>query len=180
MVPAPRKRPCRFCRRWFRPDRRSGVRQRACSASACQARRKAANQRAWRERHPGYDRRRIPKGLDPRLIHRQWKRAWRLAHPEARERDNLLRRQRRRRALDRRAVQRDAIALDLLPQEGATDRVPRAVHQNSITTERLVLLGLASQVPPAVHQNPITGALKVWQDRGRRLLGASHAKTRSG
>lgn len=178
MIPVPRRRPCRFCRLWFRPDHRPGAREYACSAPACPARRKAENQRAWRDRNPGYDRRRVQKDPDHRRVHREWKRGWRAAHPDARVRDNLARRERRRVAVDRRAVQRDATALELLPALGDTDQVPRAVHQNSIITERLVLLGLASQVSPAVHQNPIAGALAAWHDRGRRLLGgkAPHAK----
>ena len=49
-----RKRPCRFCRRWFGPDKRVGARQRACSAEACQKKRRAATQAAWRAAHPEY------------------------------------------------------------------------------------------------------------------------------
>ena len=49
-----RKRPCRFCRRWFAPDRRVGARQRACSVEACQKKRRAATQAGWRAAHPEY------------------------------------------------------------------------------------------------------------------------------
>jgi hypothetical protein len=49
-----RKRPCRFCRKWFRPDPRVGRRQRACSAPDCQRRRRAQTQADWRRRNPGY------------------------------------------------------------------------------------------------------------------------------
>jgi hypothetical protein len=48
------KRPCRICRRWFVPDRRVGLRQRACSASTCQIARRAAPQASWRRRNPDY------------------------------------------------------------------------------------------------------------------------------
>ncbi len=51
-----RKRPCRICRRWFRPDPRAGDRQRACGASECQAERRRRSVSAWRARHPDYDR----------------------------------------------------------------------------------------------------------------------------
>ena len=49
-----RKRPCRYCRKWFAPDRRVGARQRACSLGSCQRRRRAATQASWREANPDY------------------------------------------------------------------------------------------------------------------------------
>jgi hypothetical protein len=49
-----RRRPCCCCRKWFRPDPRVGVRQRACSAAACQRRRRAQTQAAWRAANPDY------------------------------------------------------------------------------------------------------------------------------
>lgn len=52
----PRPRPCRFCRRWFRPDARVGERQRACSKPECQAERERVQQAAWRARNPEYGR----------------------------------------------------------------------------------------------------------------------------
>src|ERR1700682_6211103 len=48
------KRPCCRCRHWFVPDRRVGRRQHACSATACQIRRRAATQASWRRRNPDY------------------------------------------------------------------------------------------------------------------------------
>ena len=51
-----RSRPCRFCRKWFRPDARVGVCQRACSKSECQAERERTQQAEWRERNPDYSR----------------------------------------------------------------------------------------------------------------------------
>lgn len=49
-----KKRPCRYCRRWFRPDPRVGDRQRACSRPGCQAQRLAEQQARWRRRNPDY------------------------------------------------------------------------------------------------------------------------------
>ena len=71
-----RKRPCRICRRWFRPHPRAGNRQRTCCAASCQAERRRRSVAAWRLRHPDYDRedrlrRRLqgeapaPVGVDP-------------------------------------------------------------------------------------------------------------------
>jgi hypothetical protein len=49
-----KKRPCRFCGKWFWPDQRVGTRQCACSAEECQARRRAETQAAWRRCNPEY------------------------------------------------------------------------------------------------------------------------------
>src|ERR1035441_2005535 len=53
-MPEARKRPCRICRRWFRPGPRAGDRQRACDAPECQATRRQKTQARWRNRNPGY------------------------------------------------------------------------------------------------------------------------------
>src|ERR1039457_1045883 len=53
-MPEARKRPCRICRRWFRPGPRAGDRQRACDAAECQAARRQKTQARWRKRNPGY------------------------------------------------------------------------------------------------------------------------------
>ena len=52
----PRKRPCRVCGKWFRPDAREGDRQRACSAPECQRERHSRAYAAWHDRNPDYDR----------------------------------------------------------------------------------------------------------------------------
>jgi hypothetical protein len=49
-----KKRPCRICRRWFRPDPRVGDRQRACSRPECQQERRSKTQAVWRSRNPEY------------------------------------------------------------------------------------------------------------------------------
>src|SRR5450432_3472932 len=53
-MPEARKRPCTICRRWFRPDPRVGVRQRACGQPNCQTTRRQKTQANWRNRNPGY------------------------------------------------------------------------------------------------------------------------------
>lgn len=44
----PETKPCRICRRWFRPEPRAGKRQRVCSSEACQRERLRRNASAWR------------------------------------------------------------------------------------------------------------------------------------
>jgi hypothetical protein len=53
-MPAPQKRPCSICRRWFRPDPRVGGRQRACGKPECQAARRKKTQARWRTKNPDY------------------------------------------------------------------------------------------------------------------------------
>jgi hypothetical protein len=62
-----RKRPCRICGRWFRPDVRVGPRQRTCGAVPCQRAWHRRTCRAWRWRNPDYDRDdRLRRRLKPR------------------------------------------------------------------------------------------------------------------
>lgn len=53
-MPESRKKPCRICRRWFRPDVRVGERQRACGKPECQTARRRKTQASWRTRNPSY------------------------------------------------------------------------------------------------------------------------------
>jgi hypothetical protein len=66
-----RSRPCRICRRWFRPHPRVGDRQRVCSAESCQKQRQRDNVAAWKKRHPEY-----------RVAHESRVRELRAAHGE--------------------------------------------------------------------------------------------------
>lgn len=45
---------CEFCGKFFVPDPRVGVRQRACSRSSCKDARKQSAQRRWVDANPGY------------------------------------------------------------------------------------------------------------------------------
>lgn len=171
------KRPCRFCRRWFRPDPRLGARQRVCGDEACQWRRQAANQRAWLLEHPGYFRgpARAAKHRAYRAAHPEVQRR-RRAKPEVRERERLARAERRRRGATWRAVEQEAIHLQLLGPQRFASRVaanPAAVEQEAMRSQLLVLVGLASALPPGGAQEPIAGSLRGWHDRGRRLLGGA-------
>src|SRR3984885_1582356 len=53
-MPKARKKPCRICRRWFQPDARVGVRQRACGKPECQAARRQKTQANGRRQNPDY------------------------------------------------------------------------------------------------------------------------------
>jgi len=51
-----RSRPCRICKRWFRPEARAGDQQRTCGAESCQQERHRRACAAWHRRNPDYDR----------------------------------------------------------------------------------------------------------------------------
>jgi hypothetical protein len=53
-MPIAAKRPCRSCRRWFRPNVRIGNAQHTCSRPECQAARRKDTQASWRARNPDY------------------------------------------------------------------------------------------------------------------------------
>lgn len=48
------KKPCRICRRWFRPHVRVGARQRTCGRPECQQAQRKQTLKAWRVRNPDY------------------------------------------------------------------------------------------------------------------------------
>jgi hypothetical protein len=53
-MPDAAKKPCRICRRWFRPHVRVGSRQRTCGRPECQQVQRRQTLKAWRARNPDY------------------------------------------------------------------------------------------------------------------------------
>jgi len=47
-MPDAKKKPCKICRKWFRPDVRVGDRQHTCGRPECQVIRRKKTQAAWR------------------------------------------------------------------------------------------------------------------------------------
>ena len=171
MATAPRKRPCRFCRKWFVADPRVGESQYACGAQACQFARQRANEAAWLERHPGYFGGRAQRHRAWRRAHPGRQRERRAADPALREREREARRRRRLDAASRRAVEQKARALQLLPEQGLGGGVEGAVEQKSWRAQVLVLLGVAAGLPPAVEPKPMASSLQAWHALGLRLAG---------
>lgn len=85
-----KKKRCEFCHTWFPPDPRT-AHQISCTDPLCRKQRKAAANKAWRQRNPGYDKSRAGKK-------RAWARArayypeYRRTHPDYAARDNKRRR----------------------------------------------------------------------------------------
>jgi hypothetical protein len=53
-MPDSAKKPCRICRKWFRPDVRVGRRQRTCGRIECQQALQKKTLATWRARNPDY------------------------------------------------------------------------------------------------------------------------------
>jgi hypothetical protein len=51
-MPRRKRKRCAYCRDLFWPDPRTAARQCACAQPACQAERRKATQRRWRQAHP--------------------------------------------------------------------------------------------------------------------------------
>lgn len=45
---------CRYCGRYFIPDKRVGDRQKSCSRAECKRKRKQESQASWSRKNPGY------------------------------------------------------------------------------------------------------------------------------
>ena len=130
-----RKRPCRICRRWFRPHPRAGDRQRTCGTASCQAERRRRAVTAWRDRHPDYDRedrlrRRLQKegsvraGVDP-MTSVDWQ------------------------------VARNAVGLEVAVVVEETSRVLATWARNAVALQGLGIASQSGRLPPPSARNGI-------------------------
>lgn len=174
-----RRRRCRFCRRWYEPDVRVGERQLACDAEPCRRARKKAAQAAWLARDPGYFRGRAEKHRQWRRKHPDAQRQRRKRDPAVRERERVAQAKRRGEAASRRVVEQDARALQLVCRKGDEGCQGGVGEQDAMRAQLCVLIGVASRLPPVGEQGPIAGALRTWHDRGRRVVGGTHATART-
>jgi len=88
---------CRICGRLFRPDPRTGARQRVCGRARCQRERKRRKVRRWRARHlEGVKFHRVTQKLWAKAYPDYW-RHYRAAHPAYRRREALRRAEAQRR-----------------------------------------------------------------------------------
>jgi hypothetical protein len=169
-------RPCQFCGKKFRPDRRQGTRQRACPRQRCQKARHAANCREWHKENPVSPTTAAEKARAFRAEHPDYQRE-RRDRPRAWERELEQQRLRRQQAHGLREIhegERDsliaqvadlrAVALGLVPGgEGERDSIP---------TEVLARIGRASAASGGDEGecDSIDYEEENWQSRGRRVL----------
>jgi len=148
------KRPCRLCRRWFRPDPRVGERQYACSTPECQLVRQLANEAARLEREPGYFRGRAAK-------QRAYRERTRRGPPRpggtsARVPDRVVHK---------------AIALELTGAQGLVARVSERDVHKAIGAQLAIVVGLIVRLSQCGVHKPSDFDLVALHDHGRRLLG---------
>ena len=71
-------RPCRVCRKWFRPSPRVGDRQHVCASAACQRELHRRNCADWHRRNPGLEK---ETRFEERLVEADPAKQQRLADP---------------------------------------------------------------------------------------------------
>ena len=59
-TPSYKRRPCRVCRKWYKPNPQGGHQQKTCGSDICKKERHKQKNRAWRKANPTY-------GLENRL-----------------------------------------------------------------------------------------------------------------
>ena len=166
-----KEKPCRFCGARFRPDRRVGARQYACSSSACQAQRKRACQDRWLARHPEYFRGQYPKKRSWHDSHPGYLAEYRRLHPEAAERHREQERRRRQTHNPPVDIQ-DESRIESLILQPFSDDSPRVDIQDEIPLQRSILLGLIDRLGAGGRvdiPNQIDHALRDCYNAGRRL-----------
>jgi hypothetical protein len=145
-----RSRPCRYCRRWFRPSPRVGQRQYACDAPACQAHRQRENEATWRAAHPGYFRRRRRQRTSP---------------PSE---ETAARSRRGRRNAG--PVAQQVVSLELVSSEALRAGLASAERRKLVAPELVVVLGLRAGLTSRDGNKEIDLGPRACYQRGRRLL----------
>jgi hypothetical protein len=74
---APNKKKCSVCRRMFRPHPKVGERQKICSKTECQQKRKEQNQDEWKRKNPEYFHGRYSNTYEWRKSNPNYQKEWR-------------------------------------------------------------------------------------------------------
>jgi hypothetical protein len=146
-----RRRRCRICRGWFRPNARQGDRQYACSKPECQLVRQVRNEEARLVRDPAYFRGRAAKR--PRGTPAPRPRRETAAYEEVRDR-----------------VAHKAIRLQLATMPSVARKVAGHDVHKVITAQLAVMVGLIAELRRRDGHKVIDFDLVTLHDRGRRLL----------
>ena len=146
-----KKKRCKFCHTWFRPDPRT-EHQISCTDPLCRKQCRAAANKTWRQRNPGYDKSRAGK-------RRVWARErtyypnYRRTHPDYAARDNK-RRSKAHRA-GKCAANQDArheIAVERLASTRANIPNPSA-NQDAIARRVDIIAEYLSLCAPSANPN---------------------------
>jgi hypothetical protein len=158
------RRRCPLCHHWFKAHPRVGDRQKVCSRSECQERRRQGTQAAWRKAHPGYFierriRKRLKEGQSevvdvPRVPPPLSRLPWELAQEEfgVGGADFMA-------SLGRLLVEhaQDQIRVQVLESKGESPKVRGAAAQDQILTHPLGIIEESGQVLAGVPKDQILG-----------------------
>jgi hypothetical protein len=147
-----RRRRCRFCRGWFRPNARKGDKQYACSKPECQLVRQIRNEEARLVRDPAYFRARVVKPQNRRSASCEARRA--IASYER----------------VRHHVMHKVITLQLLLNPQLGQKVMSHDVHKVITAQLAIIVGLVSELRRHDVHKVIDLDLIALHDCGRRLL----------
>jgi hypothetical protein len=156
----PRQRKCRCCKDLFRPHPAVRERQNFCSSSDCQKARKAANNRAFKQRNPDYH-----KG--PAAVERV--RQWRRENP------GYWRRSDKRAAADSTAsaaLQAEHVAQSAESEEFTAHLAMNAL-QAELQAQRFVIHGLTAHLTGCALQAELSSVLGQWHDKGMAMGAAA-------
>jgi hypothetical protein len=151
----PRRRKCRCCRSFFRPDYRNGHHQHYCPAGACRQASKVASQRRWRQTKFG---RGYFRGEEEVRRVREWRRA----HP------GYWKKQKSR------SGKGQVPGSTLVNPEQTSRNVPRSdlrTLQDFCLTQDPAFVGLISMVTGSTLQEDIATTARHLLLRGQNILG---------
>jgi hypothetical protein len=134
-----RPRPCRVCKKWFRPDRRVGDRQGTCGAADCQRERHRRACAEWHRWNPDYDR-------EDRLRDRLKEKPAGLAPLSAPPMSYLDR-----------AAARDAVGLEVVVLLEVVSKLLWSALRDAVAVQSIAGRGVAPQVPRGRARDDMAG-----------------------
>jgi len=151
-MPLSRKRKCRNCHQFFRPDPRSGGRQRYCSRPECRKASKAASQRKWLSKPENQNYFRSPD-------HVKRVQEWRREHPGYWRKDP-----------EKEKPLQDPLNEQPTKEQGDTYQLPDYALQDLFSSQHLVLLGLLAHLTGNALQEDIAITARRMRQLGQDIL----------
>lgn len=151
-MPLPRKRKCKHCHTFFRPDPRNANRQKYCSRPECRKASKAASQRKWLSKPENQNYFRNPD-------HVKRVQEWRKNHPGY-----------WRKGPDKEKPLQDSLNEEQTKDQVDTRQLPANALQDIISSQHLVLLGLLANLTGNALQDDIAMTARKMRQLGQDIL----------
>jgi len=151
-MPLPRKRKCRNCHQFFRPDPRNADRQKYCSKPECRKASKAASQRKWLSKPENQNYFRNPD-------HVNRVQEWRRNHPGY-----------WRKPPGKKKPLQDPLNEEQTKDQTDTCQLPGNALQDLLSSQHLVLLGLLANLTGNTLQDDIVITARQMRQLGQDIL----------